>query len=96
MKLPVPVIRVLAAAMELGSKLTGGRPMLDRSQVDEFAGHYGYFSNTKSERELGYTFLSARDTLRRTVAWLIDHGFVNEKRLRLIKPHPSLANAYAN
>jgi dihydroflavonol-4-reductase len=95
MKAPVPVVRLLAAAMELGSKLTGSRPMLDRSQVDEFAGHFGYFSNAKAERELGYTFLSARDTLARTVAWLIDHGFVDEKRKQLMKPHPSLANAYA-
>jgi dihydroflavonol-4-reductase len=96
LKAPIPVVRLLAAAMELGSKLTGTRPMLDRSQVDEFAGHYGYFSSAKAKRELGYTYLSARDTLRRTVAWLIDHGFVAEKRLRLITPHPSLANAYAN
>jgi dihydroflavonol-4-reductase len=95
-KAPVPVVRLLAAAMELGSKLTGARPMIDRSQVDEFAGRYGYFSSAKAERELGYTYLSARDTLRRTVAWLIDEGFVAERRMRLIKPHPSLANAYAN
>ena len=95
-KAPVPVVRLLAAAMELGSKLTGARPMLDRSQVDEFAGHYGYFSSEKAKRELGYTYLSARDTLRRTVAWLMDHGFVSEKRMRLIKPHASLANAYSN
>jgi dihydroflavonol-4-reductase len=93
-KAPVPVLRVLAAAMELGSKLTGARPMLDRSQVDEFAGRYGYFDNSKAERELGYTHLSARDTLRRTVAWLVDKGFVAERRKSLMKLDPSLANAY--
>jgi dihydroflavonol-4-reductase len=96
LKAPVAVVRWIAGAMELGSKLTGSRPMLDRSQVDEFAGHYGYFSSAKAERELGYRYLSARETLARTVAWLIDHGFVAEKRLRLLKRHPSLANAYAN
>src|SRR6266403_4601080 len=31
-KLPVPVLRVLAGAMELASKVTGARPLLDRSQ----------------------------------------------------------------
>jgi dihydroflavonol-4-reductase len=93
-KAPVPVLRVLAAAMELGSKLTGSRPMLDRSQIDEFAGKYGYFDNSKAERELGYTHLSARDTLRRTVAWLIDKGFVAERRKSLMKLDPSLGNAY--
>jgi hypothetical protein len=95
-KAPVAVVGWIAGAMALGSKLTGSRPMLDRSQVDEFAGHYGYFSSAKAERELGYRYLSARETLARTVAWLIDHGFVAEKRLRLLKRHPSLANAYAN
>jgi hypothetical protein len=55
---------------------------------------YGSFDSSKAVRELGYTFLPARDTLRRTVAWLIDHGFVNERRLRALQPHPSPRNAY--
>ena len=93
-KAPVPVIRLLAAGMEVASKLTGARPMLDRSQVDEFAGKYGYFDSSKAERELGYTHLSARDTVRRTIAWLIDRGFVTERRQRALQPHPSLRNAY--
>jgi dihydroflavonol-4-reductase len=93
-KAPVPVLRVLAAAMELGSKLTGSRPMLDRSQIDEFAGKYGYFDNSKAERDLGYTYMTARDTLRRTVAWLLDKEFVAEARKSLMKLDPSLTNAY--
>ena len=68
--------------------------MLDRSQVDEFAGKYGYFDSAKAKRELGYTYLSARDTLRRTVAWLVDHGFVTERRRQAMKLDPSVANAY--
>jgi dihydroflavonol-4-reductase len=83
-KLPVPVLRGLAAAMELGSKVTGKRPMLDRSQADEFAGKYAYHSSRKAERELGYTHLSARETVQRTIAWLVQHGFVNEQRRALI------------
>jgi dihydroflavonol-4-reductase len=83
-KVPVPVLRALAAAMEFASKLTGARPMLDRSQVDEFAGKYGHHSSAKAERELGYTHLPARDTVRRTIAWLVEHGFVNERRQALI------------
>ena len=93
-KAPVPVVRVLAMGMELASKLTGARPMLDRSQVDEFAGKYAYFSSAKAERELGYTYLGARDTVRRTIAWAIDRGFVSERRQRALQPHPSLRNAY--
>jgi dihydroflavonol-4-reductase len=92
-KLPVPVLRVLAGAMELGSRLTGTRPMLDRSQVDEFAGKYAYFDSSKAKRELGYGWLSARDTVSRTIAWLLEHGFVSEKRRNLIQAHPSLREA---
>jgi dihydroflavonol-4-reductase len=92
-KVPLPVLRVLAGGLELVSKLTGKRPMIDTSQVDEFAGHYGYFDSSKAERELGYRYLSARDTLRRTVAWAIARGFVPEKRQKLLQPHPSLRDA---
>jgi dihydroflavonol-4-reductase len=92
-KLPVPVIRVLAAALELGSKLTGKRPMLDRSQVDEFAGRYAYFDSSKAQRELGYTYLSARETVRRTIAWIVERGFVTESRQRALHLHSSLGGA---
>ena len=93
LKLPVPVIRTLAAVLELASKLTGARPMLDRSQVDEFAGKYAYFDNTKAERELGYTYLPARETVRRTISWIVERGFVTERRQRALRLHPSLAGS---
>jgi dihydroflavonol-4-reductase len=85
LRAPVPVLRALAFAMEVGSRLTGGRPMIDRSQVDEFAGHYGYFSSAKATRELGYTFRSARETVRRTIAWLVERGFVSERRRQALR-----------
>jgi dihydroflavonol-4-reductase len=93
-KVPVPLLRVLAMLMEYGARLTGGRPQIDRSQVDEFAGKYLYFDSSRAVRELGYTYRPARDVLRRTVAWLIDRGFVVERRRPLLQPHPSLTNAY--
>ena len=79
-KAPVPVVRVAAAVMEFAARLTGKRPMIDRSQVDEFAGKYAYFSSAKAQRELGYTYLPARETVQRTITWLVEHGFVNERR----------------
>src|SRR5437016_6309093 len=94
-KLPVPVLRAVAAAMELASKLTGARPLIDRSQVDEFAGKYGYFDSGKAERELGYTYLPARETVRRTIAWLVARGFVSERRQRALRLDPSLRNPAA-
>jgi len=94
-KLPVGVLRAVAAAMELASKLTGARPLIDRSQVDEFGGKYGYFDSGKAERELGYTYLPARETVRRTIAWLVARGFVTEKRQRALRLDPSLGNPAA-
>jgi len=80
LRVPLPVLRVLAGGLELAGRLTGTRPMLDRSQVDEFAGKFAYFDSRKAERELGYTHRSARETVGRTIGWLVDRGFVTEKR----------------
>ena len=79
-KLPVPAVRALATVLELASKVTGTRPMVDRSQVDEFAGKYAYFSSAKAARELGYTWLPAREVVARTVAWIVERGMVTAKR----------------
>jgi dihydroflavonol-4-reductase len=83
-KAPVPVVRVAAAVMEFAAQLTGKRPMIDRSQVDEFAGRYAYFSSAKAQRELGYTYLPARETVQRTITWLVEHGFVNQRRRQMM------------
>jgi dihydroflavonol-4-reductase len=93
LKLPVPVIRALATAMELASRVTGRRPMLDRSQVDEFGGRYAYFDSSKAMRELGYTYLSARETVARTIAWIVERGFVAGRRRETLHLHPSLGAA---
>jgi len=93
-RLPLPVLRVIATGMEAVSWVTGWRPMLDRSQVDEFAGTYSYFDSGKAQRDLGYTFRDAREAVRRTVAWAIDRGFVTEGRQRALQPHPDLRGAY--
>jgi dihydroflavonol-4-reductase len=92
-KLPVPVLRTMAALLELVSRLTGARPMIDRSQVDEFAGKFAYFDSGKAEHELGYTYLPAREVVRRTVAWVVERGFVAEKRRGALQLHPSLRAA---
>jgi dihydroflavonol-4-reductase len=93
-KLPVPVLRVIATGLEAVGRVTGWRPLIDRNQVDEFAGVYGYLDPGKAERELGFTWRNAREAVRRTVAWALDHGFVAEARQRALQPDPSLRGAY--
>ena len=92
-KLPVPVFRAIASALELVGKITGSRPMIDRSQVDEFGGTYAYFDCSKAKRELGYGWRDARETVRRTIAWAIARGFVTPKRQAALHVHPALQDA---
>jgi dihydroflavonol-4-reductase len=93
-KVPVFALRGVATAMEAVSWVTGWRPLIDRSQVDEFFGHYAYLDNGKAQRELGYSWRNARETIRRTVAWSIDRGFVGASRRAALHPHSSLHGAY--
>jgi hypothetical protein len=74
--------------------VTGTRPLLDRAQVDEFAGWYANVTPAEAQRELRYTHRPVRDVLRRTVAWFLDSGFVDAKRRAALSPHASLAEAY--
>lgn len=89
-RVPLPVLRVLAGLMEAASRVTGRRPMLDRSQVDEFAGKYAYHDSSKAHRQLGYTARGARETIARTIAWALDHGFVPETRRARLSLAPEL------
>jgi dihydroflavonol-4-reductase len=93
-RLPVPVLRAIATGLEAVGWVTGWRPLIDRNQVNEFAGVYGFLDAGKADRELGFTWRDARETVRRTVAWAIDHGFVAEARQRALQPDPSLRGAY--
>jgi dihydroflavonol-4-reductase len=79
-KLPLPVFRAVATVLELGGKLTGTRPMIDRAQVDEFGGTWAYYDSSKAERELGYTWRDARETVRRTVEWAYSRRFAAPRR----------------
>jgi hypothetical protein len=45
----------------------------------------------QAARELGYTWRDARETVRRTVAWALERGFVAPARRAKLRPHPALA-----
>ncbi len=68
--------------------------MIDRSQVDEFGGTFAYYDSGKAARELGFIARPIGEVARRTVAWLLDRGFVPEARRSALTPHPSLRGLY--
>ncbi|HUE30111.1 MAG TPA: hypothetical protein VMR79_04510, partial [Verrucomicrobiae bacterium] len=43
----------------------------------------------------GDIYLPARETVRRTIAWLVARGFVSERRQRVLRLDPSLRNPAA-
>jgi nucleoside-diphosphate-sugar epimerase len=69
------------------ARLFGRRPFVDSGQIAEFGGFYQNMPSRKARAELGFDPRSARETIARTVAWLIDRGFVPEKRLARLKLH---------
>jgi len=73
--LAIGVNRVFSKAL----RAIGGRPPVDEVSV-EMAQYYWYCSSSKAERELGFTARDPGETLRETVADLIERKVVFPKR----------------
>ncbi|HYK47201.1 MAG TPA: SDR family oxidoreductase [Parafilimonas sp.] len=68
-KLPVRVMLVAGQALLSYSKVTGKRPLLTPPWIRKY--YYDWSINSeKAQRELGYSFISLEDGLRKTVEWL--------------------------
>jgi dihydroflavonol-4-reductase len=72
---PAPKIRLpraplypIALGMEIVARLTGKEPRITRDALN-MSKKKMYFSTTKAERELGYTFRPARDAIADAIAW---------------------------
>jgi dihydroflavonol-4-reductase len=79
-------IWLLAAALELGARFAGKRPILTRKLARDYAHSYVWVKSEKAEQELGYQYRPARETLARSVRWLLESGLVPEsaaERVRL-------------
>jgi len=75
-RLPLGMLRVLAAGYELYSGVTGRPVLVSRAAVRLMAqeADRSHYDHAKSQRELGCTFRPAAETLADTVAWYRANG----------------------
>jgi dihydroflavonol-4-reductase len=67
---------LLATAIELGAKWSGRQPILTRRLVRDYAHRYVWVTSERAKQELDYEHRPARETLARSVRWLLENGRV--------------------
>ena len=80
-----------ASFMELGAKLTGGRPMATRA-LAKMAGRYFWYDDSKA-KALGYTARGSRETLAQTIRWLLDSPHLAPSIRRKLAPTDEVTSA---
>jgi dihydroflavonol-4-reductase len=75
-RIPLAMLRALAAGYELYAGVTGRPALVSRASVKLLAqeADRSHYDHAKSERELGCTFRPAAETLADTVAWYRANG----------------------
>ena len=83
-KVPVPLLFLLGAFGEVRARLAGKSERISLAAVRLMVNERdrSHFDNTKSGQELGWKFRSAEETLRDTVAWYQENGFLANTPLR--------------
>jgi dihydroflavonol-4-reductase len=76
---PVSVALGVAAVTEAAFTLARRRPAVCRELVRTVAHGHAY-DGSRAARELGLTYTPLEETLRRTVAWYVEHGLVHRRR----------------
>jgi dihydroflavonol-4-reductase len=75
-----------ALGLELLAKNSGKAPILTRKLARDYAHAYVWVTSMRAETELDYQHRPARETLARSVRWLLENGYVPEaaaERVRL-------------
>jgi dihydroflavonol-4-reductase len=68
--------------MELLARIEVRDPLFSYRLARDMMFAYQYGSSEKAEQELGYSHRPARKTLLRSLRWMLEHGYVPEKRAR--------------
>ena len=74
-RLPIPVVRFIAAGAEAVSMLTGSHPWVSQELVAGMEVQ-NWFSSEKARRELAYTTTPFRQAVGHTFDWYRNHGFL--------------------
>lgn len=69
-KLPKPLLYLIAGMMELGSKVSGKEPLLQRHYLDMFYGLKQDYDISKSRKELNFNPRSSEEALRDAMMYL--------------------------
>src|SRR5437899_1501225 len=72
---PPAVATAGAAVVEAGSRLLRRQPPFCREQARALV-HGHVYDGSRATRELGLVYTPVEDTLRRTIAWYREHGYV--------------------
>jgi dihydroflavonol-4-reductase len=80
---PTPLLFAMGMTTELWARLTGKPALISLANVRLMRQELNrtHFSNEKSKRELGLTFRPIEDTLRDTISWYIENGWVEKSSL---------------
>lgn len=73
---PKAVARLVGSMMEFGARFTGKEPPITRGIVDDAAERYMYIDGSPTWRAFDYTPYTARDTVRESLAWYRQMGWL--------------------
>jgi dihydroflavonol-4-reductase len=85
-RIPLWALRGLASASTALSKLTGGKPMISKDTIDEVAGRWMVYDNTKARTQLGWDPQCLDPILTDTVRWLVEREQLPPKLLADLAP----------
>ena len=82
-KVPRLMLFAMGASAEAWARLTGKPALISLANVRLMSHEYNrtHFNHEKSQRELGVTFRPVEDTLRDTIAWYAENGWLKNTPL---------------
>lgn len=90
-KVPPLLLLAMGAATELWARVTGKPALISLATVRLMRRERNrtHFTHEKSQRELGITFRPVEETLRDTIAWYANNGWLQKVSLNNLPLHPA-------
>jgi len=78
-RLSPELLRGIGWLLETKARWLGGEALLTYKVARDMAGHYQWVNTEKAERELGYRHRPAAESLKRSVRWYQEHGYLRPR-----------------